>query len=153
LKETLRHRMAFDYYYSLGNKRSYLLVSKKFTVSQTSIKKWASAHNWMERVRQRDIEIARKLEKKTNDLIVNSKADYRKEIRENLKLIKAILSSAVRKIKSEGKIRTELLISVESAKNVADIIQAYEKLVKLDLVLMGEADSRAEEVIRVEVEE
>ena len=150
----MRHQKAFQYYYSLGDKRSYPLVAEKFSVSLTSIKKWSKAHNWLDRVQQRDIEISRRIEKKTNTAIVNSKADYRAEIRENLKLLKALLATALQKVKGpDGKIKSQLIIGVESAKNVADVIQAYEKLVKLDLVLIGEADSRTEEVIRVEIEE
>lgn len=154
MKETPRHIEAFETYYALGDKRSYMALAQRLNVSKTSIAKWSKAHNWLMRATQRDIEIARRLERKTNTAIVNSKADYRKEIRENLKLLKAVLGTALQKVKDEdGNVKTELIISVDSAKNVADIVQAYEKLVKLDLVLIGEADSRTEEVIRVEIED
>jgi len=53
MKETLRHREAFEYYYVLGNDRSYPQVASKFTVSLTSVKKWAKEFNWQQRVQDR----------------------------------------------------------------------------------------------------
>lgn len=146
MKETLRHTEAFEYYYSLGNRRSYPQVALKFVVSRTSIVKWACAHKWAKRVQQRDIKIARRLKKKTDTAVVNSRADYRKEIKENLRLLKAILGTALRKVvdKDGNLIKTELVVSVNNAKNVAAIIQAYEKLVKLDLLICGDATERIE---------
>jgi hypothetical protein len=133
VKETLRHKEAFEYYYSLGDKRSYPQVSDKFTVSQTSIKKWASNFSWQERIIQRDIEIAKSLEKKTNRTIVNEKANYRK-------IIKVIIGKFVETIQTKIRDKQDLDI----IKDLADL----EKLIKLDLLLMGEATGREESVIQ-----
>lgn len=149
--ETLRHQEAFDYYYSLGDKRGYPQVALRFSVSKTSIVKWAKAHNWPGRVQQRDIEIARRIEKKTNTAIVNSKADYRVEIRENLKILKELIRTAIlREAPGQPPI---LNIDVENAKDMAALIGAVEKLMKLDLLLIGEATGRIEEEIIVTVED
>ena len=123
MNETLRHRQAFDYYYGLGDKRSYSQVAEKLHVSDTSIAKWSKAHDWGSRVEQRDIENARRIEKKTDDTIVNTKARYRK-------IIKALIAKAVDKIK-KGELDPET-------------IQDVERLAKLDLLLMGEATERTE---------
>ena len=45
-------------------KRSYLGVSTKFTVSLTSIKKWAKAFNWQERVMLHDQEVQKGVQEK-----------------------------------------------------------------------------------------
>ena len=115
--ENLRMKEAFEYYYSLGDKRSLQQVAKKFTVSETSARKWSAAFNWQERVIQRDIEISKGLEKKTNTTILNEKANYRRIIKETI----------------------AKMTGVEVA-NIKDL----DTLVKLDLLLMGEATEKNE---------
>jgi hypothetical protein len=121
--ESLQHKEAFEYYYSLGEERSLLKVAPKFTVSTTSLKKWSAAFNWQDRVIQRDIEISKGLEKKTNSTIINEKANYRRIIREA--------------IQSMGD------IDVKCAKDL-------ETLVKLDLLLMGESTEKTDNKVSID---
>ena len=130
MKETLRHREAFEYYYSLGDKRSYPKVASKFTVSRTSIKKWAKAFNWQTRIEQRDIENSKTLAKKTNKAVVNSKADYRALIKETVDIYKQKLK--------DGKIKVNKP-------------QDLDTLAKLDLVLMGEANENEQHKLIFEI--
>ena len=127
MKETLRHQEAFEYYYTLGEKRSITTVSHKYNVSRPAVAKWSGAFNWQERIEQRDMENARRLEKKTNNTIVNEKAHYRK-------IIKASINTFVEKLKAR--------------KIEVDSIQDIERLIKLDLLLMGEATER-DEIIQI----
>ena len=124
MKETLRHKEAFEYYYSLGDKKSITEVARKFTLSRASISKWSKAFNWQDRIVQRDIENGKELSKKVNDNIVNSKADYRALIRQTVDLYKKRLD--------EGKI-------------IISRPQDLETLAKLDLTLMGEATDITED--------
>ena len=130
MKETLRHQEAFEYYYTLGEKRSIPQVAQKYAVSTAGVKKWSKAFNWQERIEQRDMENSRRLEKKTNNTIVNEKANYRK-------IIKASIQTFVEKLRAGA-------IEVES-------IQDVERLVKLDLLLMGEATDRQDEEINITI--
>lgn len=123
LRETLKHREAFEYYYSLGEKRNLSLVAQEYGVNLRAVKKWSVAFNWQGRVEQRDIEIGRRLQEKTNDTIVVTKANYRK-------IIKAAIGRWVQKFK----------IQQIDPDSVLDL----ERLVKLDLLLMGEATERSE---------
>ena len=111
MQETLKHKEAFEYYYCLGDSRGYREVTQKFNVTLTSIANWGKAFNWQERIIQRDIEVSKKLEKKTNTTVINEKANYRKIIKDSLANIK---------MKPES-------------------IRDMEILIKLDLLLMGEA--------------
>jgi len=123
MKEKLKHKEAFEYYYSLGDKRSYPKVASKFTVSRTSIKKWSKAFNWQDRIELRDIDNGKKLEAKTDKAVVNSKADYRALIRKTVDLYKKKLD--------DGKI-------------IISRPQDLDILAKLDLTMMGEATERGE---------
>lgn len=125
--ETLEMREMFEYYYALGDQRSFQKVADKFGRSMTSIKRYALSFNWTERVEQRDLANAEELEKRTNEAVVNSKARYRE-------LIKKLTDEFARDV-DNGKIK------IRSTK-------AFVELVNLDLQLMG-VDSESELVDNV----
>lgn len=117
--ETLEMREMFEYYYSLGKERSYTKVSEKFKVSETSVKRYAKSFTWVQRVEQRDLANATELERRTNEIVVNSKAMYREMIKR--------LTDQFAKDVADGKIK------IRSTK-------AFVELVTLDLELMGVGD-------------
>jgi hypothetical protein len=124
MTETLQHKEAFEYYYSLGENRGYREVVQKFNISLTSIAKWGKAFNWQERILQRDIEIGKALVVKTNTTVLDEKANYRRIIKDA--------------ISSMGTVKAE------SAKDL-------EILVKLDLLLMGEATEKTDTDIKMDL--
>jgi hypothetical protein len=140
MKETLQHKEAFEYYYTLGDKRSYTQVGQKFDVSKNSVYQWAKAFNWQQRAEQRDIELSRQLEKKTNANILNTKGDYRADIKQQINLLKVILNKAIKKVKDKD----GNFIEVETINDLKDVINSYDKLSRLDLNMMGEADQPEE---------
>lgn len=117
MQETLQHKEAFEYYYSLGTQRNLIAVHVWFKCGKRTVEIWSKAFNWQERVIQRDIELSKGLEKKTNTTILNEKANYRRIIKETI-----------------GKMEE---ISINNTKDL-------ETLVKLDLLLMGEATEKNE---------
>lgn len=139
--ETLRHQKAFDFYYALENKRSFPKVAREFTVSKESIKKWAKSFNWKKRIQQRDAENAKKLEQKTDRIIVDTKANYRQMITDNLKTLKKVFDTAF-EVKNGKK---QLKINAKTSLDLSHLITAIEKNVKMDLLLLGEATERIEE--------
>ena len=141
MKEKQKHLEAFEYYYSLGDNRSLTAVAKKFKVSINSVVKWRKAFNWDLRVQQRDIENAQKLKEKINLDVVNTKADYRKTIHAMHQMLKKSLKEYVERNKP-AEIKT-----VRDLARVADIL---EKLVTLDMKLVGETEENKE--IRVVIE-
>lgn len=143
--ETKRHGDAFDYYYSLGAQRSCQQVGIKFTVSRNSVQIWKREFNWDQRVIQRDLEINKKVEDKTNTAIVNTKADYRADIknsRDELEIIRQrfekLVADATEAIE-KGEIAihdvNELDRVASSLKKLHDLNKDY---INLDLKLVGE---------------
>ena len=137
MKEELHHQKIFDIYYSMGENRSLQKLRAQLCQDSAenvphvnTLKSWSKAFNWQERIEQRDMENSRRLEKKTNNTIVNEKANYRK-------IIKASIQTFVEKLRAGA-------IEVES-------IQDVERLVKLDLLLMGEATDRQDEEINITI--
>lgn len=125
MKETLLHLEAFERYYAMGKQRSFVSLAGLCGVSEKTVARWSIAFDWQLRVEQRDIENGRRLQRMTDDTIIAAKAKYRK-------IVQAMLASFVTKF-TEGKVELS---------SVSDL----ERLVKLDLFLMGEPDMRTEEV-------
>ena len=118
-KETLKHKEAYEYYYSLGDERSLQKVADEFGVTLKAVAQWNMSFNWQERTVQRDTEIGKKLQEKTIDTILNEKANYRK-------IIKLAVGQIVESMR---------------AGEMTYKIQDLDKLIRLDMYLLGENDS------------
>lgn len=147
MNETLRHKEAFEYYYKLGDKRSYPQVADKFTVSETSIKVWSANFDWKERIKKRDEQNALALAKRNDRQIVRDKA-------KDLKLVE--IAKEVWKQQLIGKIDIECpnckhQYSVPvSGHRLKAQFRDLDAFIRLSELLAGEADSRPEQVIRLE---
>ncbi|MBP8991717.1 MAG: hypothetical protein KBG82_07035 [Spirochaetes bacterium] len=141
-EETLRQKQIFDIYYSLGDKRSLEKLKENLkntpeysekTPSLDTLKSWSKKFNWQERIQQRDAEISKGLEKKINQDIINEKAEHRK-------LIKAILNELKRSlIEYQNEIKEGIKpAQIETIKDLKDISQIIDTLIKLDLNILGE---------------
>ena len=149
MKEDLRHQKIFDTYYTTGKSRSLKETAKKFGIAERTIKGYSSEFNWKERIVQRDIENSKRLEKKTDTAVVNEKARYQVEIRAAMGPLKHSINRVVQKIKKfkmvEGTAdekNAEDVLMVETVVQYERLVAAYEKLVKLDLLLLGESTER-----------
>lgn len=114
------HRSAFEYYYAMGADRNLRAVGKEFNKSLTTIHNWSTSFDWQSRIMMRDTEVAKMLEKKTNETIVEIKAKYHT-------FLKAMIAKAVEDFKSNK-------IVIETPLDLVRIMQ-------MDLELMGEGDS------------
>jgi transposase len=121
--DNLTRQRAFDHYYGCGAERSYEKTAQHIQVTTTTIKNWAKKDNWQLRVQQRDMENARLMEQRTNELVTDVKADYRK-------IVKAGIGEWVKRFKAGE-------IEIRTARDL-------ETLVKLDMLLMGEPEERRE---------
>ena len=157
---------AFDRYYAMGPERRLRTLSGSLvdtegfpkSPSYVTLKKWSRAHNWQERVKLRDIENSKQVQIKTDREVVNTKADYRKMIKErlaeDLKLdgyVTALIGKAKDKIE-KGE------LSVDTIKDLAELMRVYQgatakkvELIKADLLLIGEADSRVDAGVQINV--
>ena len=148
---TMQREAAFDAYFAMGaerhlNKlRTYLANTKHFTAgvpAYITLREWSSKDNWQARITQRDIENGKKIQAKTDRAVVNTKADYRRDVRLALQPLKAAINKVI--VKNEETGLPEVKIPIIEARDLTSVIMSFEKLIKLDLILMGEADSRTE---------
>lgn len=123
-KENELQSRAFEMYYGLGDKRSLRAVAETIGRTERTVAGWSRAFNWVARVTQRNIENSQnKREEAINTQLTDVRAKYRVIINNFMEELSR------RVIKGEIKIRN---------------IQDFERLVKLDLLLMGEATDRTE---------
>ena len=128
-KEGLKHLEAFELYVTLGSKRSYNEVGRIMSISSTSINKWARSFDWKQRVEERDSTLVGRLEKEIDETVVQTKKKYHRRIRTALdRWFQAHFGQPIAALKAVKKF------------SVTDVAL----LMKLDLLLMGEADLRIE---------
>jgi hypothetical protein len=107
----------------MGAGRSLASLTGDCQVSEKSLKRWSKEFDWQARIEQRDLENARRLQKATDDTVVAVKAKYRK-------IVQAAIGKFVQGLQADA---------VEVA-SITDL----ERLIKLDLLLMGEATDKTE---------
>ncbi len=130
MKETLQHKQAFEFYYKLGEDRNYMVVAQKYGVSKTAVGKWGKNFNWVDRVQQRDIENAKRLEEKTDSSVVAEKAKL-------VSITKGVINKFVDNLKS-GKV-------------TVDTVQDYERAAKMLLSLLGEETGEQKVSIKIKL--
>lgn len=123
-KENKLQREAFEIYYQMGDKRSLRAVSEKVGRTERTLAGWSRAYNWVDRVKQREIEDARNEALSSNALNAQT-TDIKTRYRI---MINNLMAKASKKI----------ALGELAIRNVQD----YERMVKLDLLLMGEATER-----------
>jgi hypothetical protein len=128
MREQERHIDAFEYFYSLGgaaSKENCRRVADKFQISERTFWNWYKKLGWKERVHLRNIDVGKKVEKKTNSTIADNKAKY-------LTYVHKLFDDLKYKV-DHGEIPVEI-------KSVSDV----DKLVKLGLLLQDEATDKTE---------
>jgi hypothetical protein len=122
--EKEHHEQAFEYYYGMGERRSYEKVAARFQVALSTVKLWGKSFHWKQRVRERDAELAREMAART----LSDEVSRRER---SLKIVQLALVQLAKAI-AEGKVKMTL----------GDL----DKLIRLEAFLSDLPDSRAEVV-------
>lgn len=147
MQETKKHRDALDEYYAMGAGRTLRSLADRQKIAIRTAQIWSKEFNWQLRVTQRDVKNSDKIEAKTDNAIVNTKADYRRDIRLALQPVKAAINKAI--VKNEETGQLEVRISIAKPTDLESVIRSFVSLAKLDLLLMGEADSSQEIILKL----
>ena len=132
MKESLKHKEAFEFFYSLNGRataNNCRKVSDRYQISERTFWRWYKELNWKLRVEQRDIENAKKVEQKTNSEVVDAKADFRKTIFAIHQTLKKSLNEFIK--------RNEI-IQIWGIKELEKVVIILDKLARLDMGLVGE---------------
>ena len=138
---------AFDYYYALGPGRTYQKVAEKFGVSVNTVNnKWAVQGNWRERKLQRDLEVRKLVENQTNLEIADIKAHHREDIKAALFPVQRELQGIIDSLKGQ-----KTPGWVKNASDFDKLSRALERLIKLNLQLIGKEVETVEEKEKYQV--
>jgi uncharacterized protein YjcR len=97
LNEQENHKKAFEFYYGLGEGRSYKLVAGEFGVALGTVKMWGRTFGWKQRCRERDAEVVRTMADRNLEEGVESLARNRKFVKMGLiQVAKAIAEGKVK---------------------------------------------------------
>ena len=121
-------REAFEIYYQLGDKRSLRAVAEKVGRTERTVAGWSRSFSWVDRVSQREIEDA-KNNAENKSALSSQTTDVKTRYRI---MINNLMDMACRKIAS----------GALGIRNVQDL----ERVIKLDLLLMGESTEREEKI-------
>jgi hypothetical protein len=125
MQEQEHHKKAFEYYYSLGEKRNYPDVAKHFGFSVQSVKLWGREFAWKRKLKELEGEVARAMAARNVDNEVSNRT-------RNKQIIQLALVHLAKAI-AEGKIKM----------NLADL----DRLVRLESFLDQGVDSGHEVII------
>ena len=143
MRETQRHKDAFEYWLSLGgvtDNKTCELVASYMQAHIATFWRWYKEFNWRNRADIRLNARAKKLEEKTDNNVVDRKAKELAELDDTDKIIQALIKSVVGK-GEDGKVK--LLIDVEDMKDFGIAVTASEKVKKLKQLLIGEDTERS----------
>ena len=142
MRETQRHKDAFEYWLSLGGGTGLddcIKVAQEFHISKRTFWNWYNELNWANR---RDIRLnarAKKLEEKVDNNVVDRKAKELAEIAE----IKAIAIGTIKATIDVTKEKLDKLkVKIETPHELAVMIKTYKELVTLEQLLIGEDTER-----------
>lgn len=141
MQETLKHRKAFELYYAMGGDRTVIGLAKKLGVCKSTVGLWSKGLDWQAQIAKRDKKNGAAISKAVDKAIVNEATNHRKTIKESLTIIRGAISTAVKNIKNGT-------LQVTKAQDLASLTTAQKELVRLDLLLAGEADSRKEHILK-----
>jgi hypothetical protein len=100
MEELEHHKKAFEYYYSLGEKRTYKAVAKHLGFSLQSLKLWGREFVWKRKLKEREGEVARAMATR------NINSEVSNKIR-NKQIIQLALVQLAKSI-AEGKVKMNL---------------------------------------------
>jgi len=143
-KEQPHHLRAFEHYYGMGEQRSYERVATEFSVASSTVKLWARSFGWQNRIRERDLEIARDVAGRTMSCEV-----ARRE--RSLQIVHMAMVQLAKAI-AEGDMRMTLsdldkLIRLEAF--LSDEPESRHELILSDL--KGKSDEELRELVRQEM--
>jgi hypothetical protein len=130
----------YNLYFALGENRSLAKLKRyleehypnnpEMNPSLPTLKRWSRQYNWRLRAQQGDVEVRKKMKDDVLQDVVDIKAEYRK-------LIRGTLAEAVKAVKEMKK--KKIVMNVGKVKDYVMLVDAMERLMRLEMELLGES--------------
>jgi len=137
-KETPRHIKAFEYYYSLGDKRSIGKVARRFKVSYQGARKWGVSFNWQLRIAERDSKFRAEIEKASDETIEEMKKKHIKDINTTLRVVNMGMETATREMLLAWETKGKEGLKCKTVSEFSGLVRSFTELLKTKFLLLGE---------------
>jgi transposase len=138
VNEQEHQKKAFEFYYGLGEGRSYKQVAREFGVSLGTVKVWGREFSWKRRVSERDAEVGRAIADQTLE-------DMTGRLARNRKLVKIGLVQVAKAI-AEGKVKLSVA-DLDRLIRLEGFLREEEKVEGTKIILeWSEYDGKGEKV-------
>jgi len=148
MRETQRHKDAFEYWLSLGGgatEDSCSKVAEKMEIATSTFWNWYKAFNWRNRADIRLNARAKKIEEKTDNAVVDRKAKELAELDDIDKILQVMIKETVVR-RPDGKLGVS--IDIEDARDMSATVSAVDKIKKLKQLLIGEDTERVDSKVQ-----
>lgn len=149
-QETPTNAEAFEYYFTIGDNRSYEKTAEHFKVTKTTIQNWAESFNWQQRVELRNKEINKAIEERSKKENIEQKAKmiadvdaaltiYRQALSENLNIIKKQLEKIAKSLQEDPNKPVELIFDrIKNTKQFSELARSLDQIMTLRMKLTGD---------------
>lgn len=132
VKEGKSHKEAFELYYAMGDKRSYVRVAQALGLHERTVTLWGSTFHWKDKVLVRDAFITDAMERELGDRLKQTKVQV-------VSMIRLMLEDAM-KMHKDG-------ITVKGARIRAFDVADIERLIKTYSLMTGGATERKDVIV------
>ena len=152
---------AFEIYYNQGLKRSYKRTAKEVSVTIPTIFNWSKKFNWQTRIKERNNEFSNDLKEATTNNVIGIKVRYSNAVATLVKdfLLYCDEMKKIYELKRREWNKKNMMYRQDRVANpdpgpkpkpftIIKDISDLEKIVKLELLLLGESTDRKEQVTR-----
>ena len=156
MKETQRHKDAFEFYYRSRNVEA---TAREFTVSSRALHTWKKLFNWEDRCVIRDREVQAGLEKKMIPELVAERARLIKGLKDMQQITLAGIYTAFARDPKTGALMKDakgnpvLTVGVERVRDLGQLIELAVRLTEAELKALGEPERSEVRVIEVKYDE
>jgi hypothetical protein len=142
---------AFEYYFAMGDNRSYEKTAEHFKVTKTTVQNWAESFNWQARVEIRNIEINKEIERRSKKENIATRAKMVADIDAALAMTRTLLNENLKTINDKiEKMRNKqaegddspnepIFDRVKSTKQFLELFRAIDCIMMLRRKITGEA--------------
>ena len=143
MRETSRHREAFEYFVELGgvlSEETKGKIRERYGINQKTVEIWCARYGWIARADRILEKVHEKIiEKQIND-IVKVKEKQLGEVRQVKAFLLSTINNAI--IRRDGK--TESSITPESSVDVSALARSINEMIKTESLLIGEPTERTD---------
>jgi hypothetical protein len=143
MRETSRHREAFEYFVELGGVLSEEIkgkVGEKYRINEKTVEYWCAKFGWLSRADRIIEKVHEKIIEKQINEIVKVREKQLGEVRQVKTLLLSTMNNAI--TRRDGKLESS--ITPETSVDVSALARSINEMIKTESLLIGEPTERTD---------